>query len=67
MIACQSQEVPSTLSIDNSRYEWVCLDKQTQTEIDMTAQHCYPEADNVKVQLSLENGIVHDFYLTEEY
>ena len=67
MIACQPQDIQNTVSIDDTKYEWVCLDKQTQTEIDMTAQHCYPEADNVKVQLLLENGDVHDFYLTEEY
>jgi len=67
IIGCTQQDVPSTVSIDDAQYNWVCLDKQTQTEISMTAQHCYPEADSIKVELEIENGFIYDFYLTEEY
>jgi hypothetical protein len=67
IIACKPQDIQDIVSIDDTQYTWVCQDRQSQTEISMSVQHCYPEAKNIKVELIIDSGLVYDFYLIEEY
>jgi hypothetical protein len=68
LIGCLStDEVVSDIVIDDSKYQWVCSDRVDSSTVEFTVQHCHPEPDNVKAELTLNNGLVYDVELIEIY
>ena len=66
LLGCSSpDEVVSDIVIHEDNYHWICHDKQDASIVDFTVQHCYPEPDNIKVELTLLDGLVYDVELTE--
>ena len=68
LLGClNTEEVISEVTIHEDNYQWVCVDKIDASIIDLSVQHCYPEPDTVKAELMLNNGMVYDVELIEEY
>jgi hypothetical protein len=66
LLGCSNtDEVVSDIIIHEDNYQWVCVDKIDASIIDFTVQHCYPEPDNVKAELTLNNGLLYDVELLE--
>ena len=66
-IACSGENTVSEIVLDNESYVWACSDRQTQSEIEMTAQYCSNTTATLKAELTFNDGQVKEFNLPETY